>query len=65
MAVMRGFGNPFLLPNIAGHFSDAYFRLDAANFFSNLDSAIFRCYTLPRLPDWSAKDVASRDDCAL
>lgn len=26
------FGNPFLLPNIAGHYSDTYFHLSATNF---------------------------------
>lgn len=30
------FGNPFLLPNIAGNFSDTYFELDPENFLSKL-----------------------------
>lgn len=30
------FGNPFLLPNIAGHYSDTYFHFSPANFGSKL-----------------------------
>ena len=30
------FGNPFLLPNVAGNYSDTFFRLDPANFAAKL-----------------------------
>jgi hypothetical protein len=31
------FGNPFLVPNIAGNYSDTFFQLDFANMFSKLE----------------------------
>jgi hypothetical protein len=31
------FGNPFLLPNIAGRYSDTFFRLNRDNFLNKLD----------------------------
>jgi hypothetical protein len=31
------FGNPLLLPNVAGNYSDTFFRLDGENFFGKLD----------------------------
>lgn len=31
------FGNPLLLPNVAGNYSDTFFRLDSENFFGKLD----------------------------